>query len=786
MVDSSDRAFVLDFGLARQIESQKSVTGLILGTPAYMPPEQAIGGTVEVRSDVYSLGATLYELLGNAPPFRGENIYETLDKVVTREPEPLIHVAADLRTIVFKCLMKEVSGRYSTAANLAEDLRRWMEGEPILAHPPSLLYRLRKKARKWRAVLVVALCGLLTASGISVFVIPRWLRADRAESLKEFELTTERAERARAERGLALARPHLDEGRRLEARLDRLLTTETWTSKEVQSLIEQAQREFDRVLSIDPKHPDALLEKARVFQYDNNRMAALDYCTRAIEAASGYATARLQRARLWLDQYEDLRQGSGRYVRLDTPEGLSLAAKIRTDLNEVLAWSKDDREVTFATGALAFVEGDYENATRALEEYSKLTLSDYRGWEWTSHAWLHIPGMEMRAIGAIDEAIKYRPRLPSLYVFRGTARLQQAIRLKRLSETDKAALLRTKAMEDFRVAREIDPLNPGAHRGLGEACLESGEGSLAAVHFTQAIGLNPKGSAAFVGRARSRFRDGDIPGAQADAEEALRLGSVDPKSYVIRGRARCAREDLAGALSDLNLALQLDPREPEAIIGLGDLKRERGDAAGAIADFDRALALDPVLAEAFQHRGKAQRELGSGDQANLDLGKALKLDPGNPWIHLDCGVCAVNRREWSDALTDFRKGLARMPSDPWPFWMNIWIARSHLGEAKEAREELEASAGELSAANPEKLPSTIVALVLGRMTTRDFLETLDRVPRSRGDTAQACFYAAEKALFDGDLPLARTLLLRCSTAKAVTTQENSMAASELKQLPAQR
>ncbi|HEV3028352.1 MAG TPA: protein kinase, partial [Planctomycetota bacterium] len=284
MVDASDRAFVMDFGLARQIESQKSVTGLILGTPAYMPPEQATGGAVEVRSDVYSLGATLYELLGNVPPFRGTHVFDTLDQVVTREPEPLVHVASDLRTIVSKCLMKEVSGRYSTAANLAEDLRRWMEGEPIVAHPPSLLYRLRKRARKWRAVLVVAFCGVVTASGIAGLVIPRWLRADRAESLKELELTAEKDQRARADQGLALARPHLDEGRRLVARLDRLLTTESWTQKEVQSLVDQAQREFDRVLAIDPKHPDALLEKARVFGYAHDRVAALDYCTKAIES----------------------------------------------------------------------------------------------------------------------------------------------------------------------------------------------------------------------------------------------------------------------------------------------------------------------------------------------------------------------------------------------------------------------------------------------------------------------------------------------------------------------
>jgi len=782
MVDSSDRVIVMDFGLARQIETKRSLSGPVLGTPAYMPPEQARGGIVEVRSDVYSLGATLYELLGNRPPFTGQTVYETLEKVVTSEPEPLLQVAADLRTIILKCLMKEVSGRYSTAGDLAEDLRRWMDGEPILAHPPSTLYRLRKKAWKWRAVLGVALCGVLAALGISGWVIPRWLRADQAQSLKELELAAEKAERARSEGALALARPYLDEGRRLEARLDRLLTTDSWTPTNVRSLVGQAQKEFDRALEIYPGHPDVLLEKARIFQYANDRAAAIAFCTKAIEASPGFATARLQRARLWLEQYEDLRQSLGRTIRVDTSEARTLAENIRADLKEVQAWSRDDRELLFANGALAFVDGHYEKATRALEEYSRLTFSDYRGWEWTSHAWLHVPGMELRAVSALDEAMKYRPRLPSLFVFRGLARLQEAARLKRHSEEDNSVHMRSLAMEDFRTARSIDPTDPRPHRGLGDACLESGEGSLAAAHFSQAIAIDPRHAAAFVGRARARFRDGDVSGALADAEEALRLGSADPKAAIIRGRTRSAREDFDGALSDLNLAMQQYPLEPEALVGLGDVKRERRDAAGAIKEYTRALALDPACAEALHHRGLAQRDLGHIDQATSDVTRALKLDPGDASIYDDLGICACDRRDWSEALTDFRKALARMPSDPWPFWMHLWLARSHLGDAGAAREELALSANDVAAANPETLSSRIVGLVLGRIPLGTFLDGLDRGSPSRADKARACFYAGEKALSDGDVPLARTLLDRCRALKALTTPEDSVASFELRHL----
>lgn len=785
MVDASDRSFVMDFGIARPIESKRSVSGLILGTPAYMPPEQAIGGVAEVRSDVYSLGATLYELLSSRPPFQGNTVFDTLDQVVTKDPPPLFNVAADLRTIVSKCLMKEVSARYTTAADLAEDLRRWMDGEAILAHPPSTLYRLRKRAWKGRAVLGVGLVGVLVAAGIAGLLVPKWLQADRAETLKELELSTEKAERARVEGALALARPHLDEGRRLEARLDRLLTTDTWTPQDVRSLAELAHKELDRALVICPGHPEALLEKARVFQYENDRRRAIDFCTKAIETTKGYATARLQRARLWLDELEDLRHASGRYARLDGPQGATLAEKIRTDLREVRAWSKDDREITFAKGAQAFVEGEYEKAAKALEEYSRLTLSDYRGWEWTSHAWLHLPGMESRAVSALNEAMKYRPRLPSLFVFRGAAQLQEAIRLKRQLELDKAARLRVLAIEDFRAARDIDPMEPGAHQGLGDACLEAGEGSLAAAHFTQAIGLNPKYSAALVGRSRARWRDGDAEGALADAEEAIRLGSPDPKALVVRGRVRAAQGDLGSAVADLTRVLELDPREPEAMVGMGDVQRERGDAAPALQDYGRAIAIDPSLAEAFHHRGNAYRELGRYDLAESDINKALKLDPGNPWIYYDRGVGSCNRHEWADALTDFRKGLARMPPDPWHFWVYIWLARTRLGEAEAAREELTAFSGEQASANPLKHSTKIIRLLEGRLPLPTFLGELDRTTWTRSEIAQGYFFAAQQAEVEGDLRSARELLNQCRAMKAVTAAEDSTAASDLRLLPVQ-
>ena len=143
LIDSRGRPRVTDFGLAKRVDSGSDLTatGQILGTPSYMPPEQAAGQVKAVgpAADVYALGATLYAALTGRPPFQSATPLETLKQVIEREPVPLRQLNAavprDLETIVLKCLEKSVPRRYATAQALADDLRRYLEGRPILARP---------------------------------------------------------------------------------------------------------------------------------------------------------------------------------------------------------------------------------------------------------------------------------------------------------------------------------------------------------------------------------------------------------------------------------------------------------------------------------------------------------------------------------------------------------------------------------------------------------------------------------------------------------------------------
>ncbi len=174
LVDSNRRALVGDFGLAKNIDPDAAATittAAIQGTPAYMAPEQAEGRPATVATDVYGLGAILYDALTGHPPHEGASVQETLFKAAHADPirprlrEP--RVARDLETICLKALEKEPPRRYASAAEFAEDLRRWLAGEAILARPAAPLYRLRRWVSR-RPGLAAALATLCAAVALAV------------------------------------------------------------------------------------------------------------------------------------------------------------------------------------------------------------------------------------------------------------------------------------------------------------------------------------------------------------------------------------------------------------------------------------------------------------------------------------------------------------------------------------------------------------------------------------------------------------------------------------------
>jgi formylglycine-generating enzyme required for sulfatase activity/predicted Ser/Thr protein kinase len=274
------KPYVVDFGIARDVsKSGLTMTGQSLGTPQYMSPEQALGRpeNLDRRTDVYSLGATLYELLCGGPPFSGQTVTEVLLKVTAGEPVPLRkrnpRLPIDLDTIVMKCLRPDPLERYDSARALAEDLQRHLDGEPLQARRTSVWYRIRSRVRKNKPLTAALGAAILATSGVAigVHVNARRERAAHAGALA-----------AEAERALAEAHSRRSDEDSLRGRAFSLFDAEKeqeaevlWTqARAVRSAVElayaRAGRALEAALAWDPDRARArerlagnLLERAR-------------------------------------------------------------------------------------------------------------------------------------------------------------------------------------------------------------------------------------------------------------------------------------------------------------------------------------------------------------------------------------------------------------------------------------------------------------------------------------------------------------------------------------------
>jgi tetratricopeptide (TPR) repeat protein/tRNA A-37 threonylcarbamoyl transferase component Bud32 len=219
---------ITDFGLAKLGTSALTATGDVLGTPCYMAPEQAVGHAKGVGpgADIYALGAMLYELLTGKPPFKGGSAWETiqlaigLEPVAPRQLQP--RVPRDLETICLKCLQKEPSKRYASAAALADDLRRFREGEPIAARPVGTTERLWRWCRRKPVIASLTAALSLVVVGAIAGLTHLWLVADaeRSAAVHERGRAEENAQAARqqqtqAEEKTRLAKAEADKATRI-------------------------------------------------------------------------------------------------------------------------------------------------------------------------------------------------------------------------------------------------------------------------------------------------------------------------------------------------------------------------------------------------------------------------------------------------------------------------------------------------------------------------------------------------------------------------------------------
>jgi serine/threonine-protein kinase len=576
LLDAEGQAHVTDFGLARRVEIDSSLTqsGALVGTPSYMAPEQASGqkGSITTATDVYGLGAVLYALLTGKPPFRGETVLDTLEQVKGREPEPPSRsnrrVDRDLETICLKCLHKEPSRRYASALALAEDLDRFLAGEPIQARPLSRLVRLGRWGRRHKALVAAAaallvavlmggatLWGRLQERAATERVVGEYLQ--RAELLQEQERWSEmRQVLERAEE--RLAQGGLDY---LRQRVRRLRDEADWVAE-----LEEARLQYDgtsdlagtdrayakafakRGLDLTMLTPEAAAHQIRRSAIRTRLVVALDHWAFVKEErATGtgerlLAVARLMDDNPWRQQLRDskVRQDRAALERLARAEG-------------VLAQPPD--HLWLLGKALEARKGRVA-AEQLLRQAHQHHPTDF----WISFELGNIlgasgerrgqPERTMEGLGFYRVALALRPHSPRVYTALGSLLLA-------LGKLPDAVAAHHKAIE-------LRPDYAGAYNNLGNVLREQGKLTEAVAALRKAIDLEPDLAEAYSNLAIALHRQKKLPEAVEACRKAIELKPDCADAHNNLGCALREQEKLPEAITAFRESIKLEPDYPGA------------------------------------------------------------------------------------------------------------------------------------------------------------------------------------------------------------------------------
>jgi serine/threonine protein kinase/Flp pilus assembly protein TadD len=639
---------VIDFGIAKAIGrhlTDKTVyTGLaqLIGTPLYMSPEQAGLSSLDIdtRTDVYALGVLLYELLTGTTPFDAERLrqaaYDEMRRIIREEepPKPSTPISAlgqaattisarrrsdpkrlsrlfrgELDWVVMKALEKDRDHRYETANGLALDIQRYLADEPVLACPPSALYRLRKFARRNKtaltmAALILFCIGLLGAGG-------GWMIRDQAA--REEEAARDRADRqARAtrelERALDQAELFLGQGQRAEA------------------LAAGARAEFLAGQSA----PEASLER---------RLAAL------------------KDDQAFLARFDDIRLRTQSGV--DFKKGFTLAAAF-PEFREALHGYGIELGHTPPAEVAARLRDRPDAVYRTLVAALDECLVYAPKAEVPTRRWL------LAALLAADND-GWRARVRQALLDRNWEALEPLVRDVDVRQQPPSFLLvvalsfpaqkRSRQLDLLRRLRRAYPADLWANMDLAGVLDREGHSAEAVRYYTAALVLRPDNAGILIDRAQALGRAGETDAAIADYAQAISLAPAYPTAHFDLGVTLHRQGKLDEAVACYRKAIALDPGFVEAYINLGNALTDKGDLKEAIRCYRHAINLTPDSALAHNNLGHALRLQGEPGAAVAELREAIRFKKAFAEAHNNLGIALHVMGRLDEAIAAYQEAI---------------------------------------------------------------------------------------------------------------------------------
>jgi serine/threonine protein kinase/Flp pilus assembly protein TadD len=668
LVDAESRLWVTDFGLAQvQGDARMTMTGDLVGTLRYMSPEQALAKRVVVdhRTDVYSLGATLYELLTLEPAFTGTDRQELLRQIAFEEPRPPRRVKrtipAELETIVLKAMEKNPAERYATAKEMADDLQHFLEDKPIRARRPSVVQLLRKWSRRHKAFVaaagvVVSLAALL--AGFNWI----WWAQQRAERHGALKANLEEAEEARSRSDWNSARLAIERAQarfmssdpaRLRVRMEEVRTDLDMVTElgRVRMLgIQVKDGKFDEQAAANGYEAayrnygidvGVLSFEETVQRIENSAIKSV--LTNSLDSWGSFevqsnkvrqrilATAKAVDPDPWRNEVRDaiIRKDSSELKRLaSSDQALSLPPESLAGLAKyLLVYREPTRAVDLLRRAQRLHPEDFW-----INENLGLCLNEVK------------PRQAEESLRFYSAALALRPDSPGAHVNLGGV-------LEGLARVDEA-------IAEYKEAIKYKKDYAQAHVALGHLlCDKKHDYDAAITAFQAAIELRPEWADPHHNLGTAFYGKGLWDRAIVEYEEAIRLNNNDPNPHNGLGVALMIKGRPDRAIPHFHEAIRLRKDFPLAHSNLGAALQEIGQQDEAVAEYKEAIRLNLEFPEAHYNLGRVFGDQGRLDEAMAEYREAIRLKNDYSQAHSGLGIVLRRAGRLAEAIAEFREAI---------------------------------------------------------------------------------------------------------------------------------